>query len=86
MQYSVIFESSYFVKAYSDFKNVNNNVLASLSHAIFCVACDSKYIDTSSSCRLESGIRQTFSADPNYLSKMNSHSLRFSAFSVFICL
>ncbi|MDD3636481.1 MAG: hypothetical protein AB7D35_10710 [Bacteroidales bacterium] len=39
-------------------------VLASLSHAIFCVACDSKYIDTSSSCRLESGIRQTFSADP----------------------
>ncbi|MDD3636910.1 MAG: hypothetical protein PHN50_04905 [Bacteroidales bacterium] len=38
--------------------------MASLSHAIFCVACDSKYIDTSSSCRLESGIRQTFSADP----------------------
>ncbi|MDD3638192.1 MAG: hypothetical protein PHN50_11415 [Bacteroidales bacterium] len=42
MQYSVIFESSYFVKAYSELKKVNNNVLASLSHAIFCVACDSK--------------------------------------------
>ena len=65
MQYSVIFESSYFVKVYSELKNVNNNVLASLLHAIFCVACDSKCIDTSSSCRLESGIRQTFSADPN---------------------
>ncbi|MGE4540499.1 MAG: hypothetical protein AB7D35_04485 [Bacteroidales bacterium] len=60
MQDSVRFESSYFVKACSEFKNVNNNVLASLSHGIFCVACDWKYIDTSSSCRLESGIRQTF--------------------------
>ncbi len=38
--------------------------LVSLARTIYFAACDSKYANTSSSCHLAFGIRQTFSAGP----------------------
>ena len=47
---------------------------ASPSHTIFFVACDLKYANTSTSCRLKSGMRQTFSADPTYRNKSYTYN------------
>ncbi|MGD9494618.1 MAG: hypothetical protein AB7V36_14845, partial [Bacteroidales bacterium] len=45
-------------------------MFVSLMRAIFFVAIDSKYYYTSSSCRLEYGAPQTFSAGPTYTKKI----------------